>query len=68
MTAIATRAADSRRRVDVSHHHPEVCRVSGGGWGWTCSCGASAPRRPLTPNNWRRALIEALNHSSQLAA
>ncbi|HET7474801.1 MAG TPA: hypothetical protein VFJ97_02110 [Dermatophilaceae bacterium] len=56
-----------RRHTDVAHHHPGVVR-SADGWAWVCPCGAAAARIPATPTTWRRALIGALRHSTELAA
>lgn len=55
-----------RSRRDLSHHHPRVLRDTSGSWEWDCPCGGHAGRR--IRRSWRLALIEALAHSTQLAA
>ncbi|MEO7420846.1 MAG: hypothetical protein ABIU87_00435 [Ornithinibacter sp.] len=55
-----------RSRRDLSHHHPRVLLGPGGSWEWDCACGSHAGRR--IRRSWRLALIEALAHSTQLAA
>ena len=67
MSAVATRTQPGRRHADVAHHHPGVLRTHDG-WAWACSCGAATPRVGPAPVTWRRAFIDALRHSTQLAA
>ncbi|MEO5609515.1 MAG: hypothetical protein ABIQ61_06075 [Ornithinibacter sp.] len=55
-----------RARRDSSHHHPRVLQDTSGSWEWDCPCGGHAGRR--IRRSWRLALIEALAHSTQLAA
>ena len=57
----------ARRGADPAHHHPRVQRVRGG-WVWSCSCGSRTCRTTAPPSSWRRTLVEALRHSTQLAA
>jgi len=67
-TTSAAPTTVGRRHPDTAHHHPEVLRTLDGRWTWTCSCGGAARRTAPTPTTWRRALIDALRHSTELAA
>jgi hypothetical protein len=51
----------------MSHHHPQIRHVTGGGWTWECSCGGSAPRTRTTPSSWTAVVIDALRHSQLIA-
>ncbi len=55
-----------RVRRDPSHHRPSVARTRSGSWEWDCACGGHAGRR--VPHTWRQAVVEALVHSTHVAA
>jgi hypothetical protein len=55
------------RRRDIAHHHPQV-RKNGSDWMWTCDCGATSSLYVRTRRPWRRAVVEALRHSTEIAA
>ena len=55
------------RRRDIAHHHPRV-RRDGRDWRWTCGCGAMSSLYVRTRRTWHQALIEALGHSTEIAA
>jgi hypothetical protein len=54
-------------RWDRSHHHPEVHKVQGR-WSWTCGCGSASCRTGLVRLSWHDAMVEALRHSTTIAA
>lgn len=54
-------------RRDRGHHHPEVHKV-GTGWSWACPCGGASCRTGLVHLTWRQAMVEALLHSTAIAA
>jgi hypothetical protein len=60
---------DSTRHshLDRAHHHPAVRNVRGR-WTWVCACGGASCRTTQLQPNWRRAMVEALFHATQLAA
>jgi hypothetical protein len=66
-TPTTDRPTTKRRNPDPAHHHPRV-HAHGGGWVWSCSCGSRACRTSAPPSAWRSAVVEALRHSTQLAA
>lgn len=55
------------RRRDIAHHHPRV-RKNGRDWVWTGECGATSSLFLRTRRPWRRAIVEALGHSTEIAA
>ena len=55
------------RRRDIAHHHPQV-RKHGSEWTWTCDCGSTSLLYTQARRTWRRAILEALGHSTQIAA
>ena len=57
-----------RRHTDAAHHHPRVHRGPLGTWSWVCSCGGAACRTSTASPSWRQALVEALSHSTRIAA
>jgi hypothetical protein len=66
-TSTTRRHTAGRRNTDPAHHHPSI-HAHGGGWVWSCACGSRTCRTSAPPASWRLALVEALRHSTQLAA
>jgi hypothetical protein len=58
----------TKRRIDTARHHPQIHHAGRRGWAWTCSCGGASCRTGQAPCSWRRALAQALNHATLLAA
>jgi len=54
-------------RRDRGHHHPEVHKV-GTRWSWVCTCGGASCRTAVEHLTWRQAVVEALRHSTTIAA
>ncbi|HET7280577.1 MAG TPA: hypothetical protein VFJ22_21085 [Dermatophilaceae bacterium] len=52
---------------DLAHHHPAVHKVQGK-WVWACTCGGASCRTSTAGLSWRHAVIEALLHSTSIAA
>jgi hypothetical protein len=67
LTSTTRRHSSGRRNPDAAHHHPNV-HAHGGGWVWSCSCGSRTGRTSAPPASWRVAVVEALRHSTELAA
>jgi hypothetical protein len=67
LTSTTRRRSPGRRNPDAAHHHPTV-HTHGGGWVWSCSCGSRTCRTSAPPSSWRVAVVEALRHSTELAA
>ncbi|KQU68232.1 hypothetical protein ASC58_11790 [Phycicoccus sp. Root101] len=57
----------SQRHLDTAHHHPVVSKARGS-WTWTCECGGAHCRTDLNRLSWRRVVVEALAHSTTIAA
>ena len=54
-------------RRDRGHHHPEVHKVAGR-WAWACGCGGASCRAEVARLTWHEAVVEALQHSTTIAA
>jgi hypothetical protein len=54
-------------RQDHGHHHPEVHKV-GDRWAWACGCGGASCRAGVAHRTWHEAMVEALRHSTTIAA
>ncbi|GAB3441471.1 hypothetical protein GCM10027517_17520 [Phycicoccus ginsengisoli] len=54
-------------RRDRHHHHPEVRKVSGR-WAWVCGCGSASCRTRFDPLTWHEVVVDALRHSTTIAA
>jgi hypothetical protein len=54
-------------RRDIAHHHPRVTK-NRSGWTWSCGCGATCSLITRVHLSWHQAMVEALGHSTEIAA
>jgi len=54
-------------RRDIAHHHPRVTK-NGRSWAWACDCGATSSLVSRRHRKWHEAIVEALGHSTEIAA
>lgn len=57
----------THRHLDTAHHHPVISKARDA-WTWSCACGSAHCRTDLSQQSWHRVMVEALAHSTSLAA